>query len=154
MKVVHQWLKDYVGDSIASPEEIEKLLTFHAFEVEGVEKVGDHDVLDVKILPDRGSDCLSHRGIAREIASITGVPLSFDPLQSNERLPVFSDITVSIADTYACSRFGAALITGIMVQESPQWLKERLLALGQRPINNIVDATNYVMYALGQPLHA
>ncbi len=154
MKVTHSWLKDYIGDIIPPVEKIEELLTFHAFEVEGVEKVGQEDVIEIKILPDRGSDCLSHRGIARELASITGVPLQTDPLLNTERLPLFDAISVTIADTYACSRFGAALVTGITVTDSPQWLKDRLIALGQRPINNIVDATNYVMYSLGQPLHA
>jgi len=154
MKVTHSWLKEYVGESIPSVEKIEELLTFHAFEVEGVEKVGDEDVIEVKILPDRGSDCLSHRGIARELASITGVPLRHDPLLSTERLPLFDAISVKIADTQACSRFSAALVTGIEVKDSPVWLQNRLKAIGQRPINNIVDATNYVMYSLGQPLHA
>lgn len=154
MKVVHSWLKDYIGESIPSVQQIEELLTFHAFEVEGVETVAGHEVIDIKILPDRGSDCLSHRGIARELASITGVPLVHDPLESTERLPLFSDIEVTLRDTYACTRFGAALITGIEVKDSPLWLQDRLRALGQRPINNVVDATNYVMYALGQPLHA
>lgn len=154
MKVVHSWLKDYIGESIASAEAIEKLLTLHAFEIEGIEEVEGEEVIEVKILPDRGSDCLSHRGIAREIASITGVPLVHDPLLDEGRLPVISDISVEIEDIKACSRFGAALITGIEVKESPLWLQTRLRALGQRPINNIVDATNYVMYALGEPLHA
>lgn len=154
MKVVHNWLKDYIGDSIPTAQEIETLLTFHAFEVEGVEAVAGHEVIDIKILPDRGADCLSHRGIARELASIIGVPLVFDPLQNNERLAQFSDITVSIVDPKACTRFSAALVTGIAVGSSPLWLQKRLLALGQRPINNIVDATNYVMYSLGQPIHA
>lgn len=154
MKVVHEWLKEYVGPSIPSPEKLEELFMFHAFEVEGLEKVGMHDVIDVKVLPDRASYCLSHRGIAREIASITGTPLAYDPLQSNDRLPIFDQITVDIEDAHACTRFGAALITGITVGPSPEWLQNRLLALGQRPINNIVDATNYVMYAVGQPLHA
>jgi phenylalanyl-tRNA synthetase beta chain len=154
MKVVHSWLKDYVGDSIPSPDEIERLLTLHAFEIEGVEQVEGEDVIEVKILPDRGSDCLSHRGIARELSSITGIPLVNDPLMNKDRLPAFSDIQVNIADTHACSRFSAALVSGIEVKDSPLWLQARLRALGQRPINNIVDATNYVMYSLGQPLHA
>jgi len=154
MKVVHDWLKEYVGDAIPSVEKLQELFMFHAFEVEGIEKIGEHDVLDLKILPDRASYCLSHRGIAQEIASITGVPLAHDPLLSAERLPVFDRISVDIEDDHACTRFGAALITGITVKDSPAWLQERLIALGQRPINNIVDATNYVMYALGQPLHA
>ncbi len=154
MKVVHDWLKEYIGDSIPSASKIEELLTFHAFEVEGREEVQGHEVIDIKILPDRGADCLSHRGIARELASITGVPLVFDPLKNEERLPLFSDIEVAIADTKACSRFSAALVTGIEVKHSPEWLQNRLRALGQRPINNIVDATNYVMYSIGQPIHA
>lgn len=154
MKVVHSWLKDYAGESLPSAEKVAELLTFHAFEIEEIEKVAREDVIDVKILPDRGSDCLSHRGIAREIASITGIPLVHDPFLSTERLPLFSDIEVAVADTHACSRFAAAFIDGIEVKNSPQWLQERLQALGQRSINNIVDATNYVMYALGQPLHA
>lgn len=154
MKVVHEWLKEYVGPSIPSAEKLEELFMFHAFEVEGIEKVNGHDVIDVKILPDRASYCLCHRGIAREIASITRTPLLHDPLTSEERLPAFEDITVDITDDRACTRFGAALITGIEVKDSPQWLKDRLIALGARPINNIVDATNYVMYALGEPLHA
>jgi phenylalanyl-tRNA synthetase beta chain len=154
MKVVHEWLKEYVGESIPSVTELEELFMFHAFEVEGIEKVGGHEVIDLKILPDRASYCLSHRGIAHEIASITGVPLAYDPLLSTERLPSFDRITVDIADAHACTRFGAALVRGIEVKDSPLWLQERLIALGQRPINNIVDATNYVMYALGQPIHA
>ena len=154
MKVVHEWLKEYVGPSLMSPQELEELFMFHAFEVEGIEEVSGHSVIDLKVLPDRASFCLSHRGIAREIASITGVPLFHDPLTSTERLPSFDKVSVDIADTHACTRFAAALVTGITVCDSPQWLQDRLRALGQRPINNIVDATNYVMYALGQPLHA
>lgn len=154
MKVVHEWLKEYVGPSLPSAQALEELFMFHAFEVEGIEKVGEHSVIDLKVLPDRASFCLSHRGIAREIASITGIPLVHDPLASTERLASFEKVSVEIADTHACTRFGAALITGITVGDSPQWLQDRLRALGQRPINNIVDATNYVMYALGQPLHA
>ena len=154
MKVVHDWLKDYIGDSIPPASKVEELLTFHAFEVEGREEVAGHEVIDIKILPDRGADCLSHRGIARELASITGIPLAFDPLQNQDRLPLFDKISVSIADTTACTRFSAALVAGIEVKDSPEWLQKRLLTLGQRPINNIVDATNYVMYSIGQPIHA
>ena len=154
MKVVHDWLKDYIGDTIPTAEKIEELLTFHAFEVEGREAVAGHEVIDIKILPDRGADCLSHRGIARELASITGIPLIFDPLLSTDRLPLFDGIEVVVSDTKACTRFSAALVTGIEVKDSPEWLQNRLRALGQRPINNIVDATNYVMYSIGQPIHA
>ena len=154
MKVSYDWLTEYLGESAPSAKEIEKLLTFHSFEIEElVEKDGDI-VIDVDVLPNRSSDCLSHRGIAREIATITGQTLAKDPLREELSLVDNGTINVSIADREACPRFTASLITGIEVKESPEWLKKRLLAIGQRPINNIVDATNYVMFALGQPIHA
>lgn len=154
MLVVHNWLKDYIGEAAPSAEEIERLLTFHSFEIEGVETVGEHQVIDVDVLPNRSSDCLCHRGIAREIATLIGKDLENDPLRKEITLKGTGLITVDIQDREACPRFTASLVTGIEVKDSPQWLQDRLVALGQRPINNIVDATNYVMYAIGQPLHA
>lgn len=143
-----------MGNGTPSVVEIERLLTFNAFEIDGVERVGEHDVIDVKILPSRSSDCLSHRGIARELASLTATPLAFDPFREPAELPPTDALAATIADTHACRRFSLALICGITVGPSPQWLQDRLSALGQRPINNIVDATNYVMFGLGQPIHA
>lgn len=154
MKVIHSWLKEYVGETLPDAAEVERLLTFHAFEVEQIEQVEGEDVIEVKVLPDRASDSLSHRGIARELSSILGVPLSYDPLREHKELPPTTAAAISIADDTACSRFTATIITGIEIKESPAWLQKRLRALGQRPINNIVDATNYVMFALGQPMHA
>ncbi len=97
---------------------------------------------------------MCHRGIARELATILGVSLVSDPLKESTDLPVTDKIQIRIADHEACPRFTASLISGIEVKDSPEWLQKRLRALGQRPINNIVDATNYVMYAIGQPIHA
>lgn len=154
MKVVHSWLKEYVGDSLPSPEKVEELLTFHSFEVEGIEEVEGESVIDVDVLPNRSSDCLCHRGIAREIASLLNVELQKDPLRTNPELRTTDKISITIEDSSACPRFTAALISGIEIKESPAWLQKRLKAIGQRSINNIVDATNYVMYALGEPLHA
>lgn len=154
MIVSYNWLKDYLGEDIPTPEKLAELLTFHSFEIESVEEVGEDTVIDVKILPDRASDCLSHRGIAHEIAALLDQPLVHDPLRTKPDMQATDAIAVTIADTAACPRFTASLVTGIEVKESPQWLKDRLQALGQRSINNIVDATNYVMYAVGQPLHA
>lgn len=154
MIVSYNWLKEYLGDTAPSAEEVATLLTFHAFEIDGIEVVGDDTAIDVNVLPNRGSDCLCHRGIARDIASITGAPLVYDPLATKPALPAIESIAVTIEDEELCPRFTASLISGVQVGPSPQWLQDRLRTLGQRSINNIVDATNYVMYAIGQPLHA
>lgn len=154
MLVSWNWIKEYIGDTDLSAEQASELLGMHAFELEGIEEKGDDTVIDVDILPNRSSDCLCQRGVARELASITGNALTNDPLAQEIDLPKTDEITVTIEDKEACPRFTASIITGIEVKESPDWLKERLAAIGQRPINNIVDATNYVMFAIGQPIHA
>ncbi|MEZ4200352.1 MAG: phenylalanine--tRNA ligase subunit beta [Candidatus Paceibacterota bacterium] len=154
MKVSYDWLKDYLGEHAPSADEIAELLTFHSFEIEEVEAVADDTVIDVDVLPNRSSDCLCHRGIAREVATITNTPLEHDPLAAAPELAGTDSISVDIKDTAACPRFTASVIRGVKVGESPEWLQKRLKAIGQRPINNIVDATNYVMFTIGQPLHA
>ena len=154
MKVVHSWLKDYLGDSLPPPEKVEELLTFHSFEIDGLEEVEGESVIDISVLPNRASDCLCHRGVARELASLLAVPLAHDPLAVKPELTTTDKISIEIEDATQCPRFSASLITGIEVKDSPQWLQKRLRALGVRSINNIVDATNYVMYALGEPMHA
>ena len=154
MIVNYNWLKEYVGATLPEASEVDRLLTEHAFEIEEVTDVAGETVIDVDVLPNRSSDCLCHRGIARELATILDVTLEKDILATKPDLTETDKISVNIADTSACPRFTASLVTGIEVKESPDWLKTRLESLGQRSINNIVDATNYVMYAMGQPLHA
>ena len=154
MKVVHSWLKDYLGEALPEAAQLEDVLNFHAFEVDGLEEVDGESVIDVDVLPNRSSDCLCHRGVARELSSILNVPMVNDPLAEKPALVITDKISVSIENTEACPRFTAALITGVTVGDSPVLLQKRLKALGVRSINNIVDATNYVMYAVGQPLHA
>lgn len=154
MLVSWNWIKEYIGDTTLTATEAAELLGRHAFELEGVTEHADDTVIDVDILPNRSSDCLSHRGIARELASITGTPLAHDPLTDQVTYAENKSIQINIEDSSACPRFSAALIRGVTIKESPAWLQDRLRIIGQRPINNIVDATNYVMFALGQPLHA
>ena len=154
MLVSYQWLKEYLGDTAPSVEEAVALLTKHAFEIEGVEGEGEEAVIDVDVLPNRSSDCLSHRGIARELATLHKTTLEYDPLAETPDLPASNLVQADIEDSAVCSRFTALIVEDIKVGPSPQWLQKRLQLIGQKPINNIVDATNYVMYALGQPLHA
>jgi len=153
MLVSYNWLKDYLGADAPDVDTVSDLLGYHTFEIEGVEKKGDDTVIDIDVLPNRSSDCLSHRGIAREISTLTGKPLAVDPFTQVPSLAQTDQIIIDIQNGEVCPRFTASLFTDIEITQSPQWLKDRLEVLGQRPINNIVDATNYVMLGLGQPMH-
>jgi phenylalanyl-tRNA synthetase beta chain len=115
--------------------------------------LGD-SILDLEVTPNR-ADCLSVIGIAREVAALTGQSLNPPGVSYEESPPPIEEqIAIEIADPDLCSRYCASLISGVKIAESPQWLQQRLLACGMRPINNIVDVTNYVMLEYGQPLHA
>lgn len=152
MKVSRKWLQTYFEEELPSIEVLAEKITFHAFEIEEI--VGD--MLDVKVLPDRASYALSHLGIAREIGAILGLRLIRDPLSAKlEPQKISSNrIHITIEDTARCTRYIGTLLEGVTVGPSPLWLKEALESVGSRSINNIVDATNYVMLNLGQPLHA
>ena len=156
MKVSYKWLQEYIAKKLPTPEKTAALLTMHAFEVEGIEKVKGDVVLDVKVLPNRAHDCLSHYGIARELAAIikTEAKRPIVKVKEQKKLKAKSGLKVAIQEPELCARYSARVIYGVKVAPSPKWLAERLEALGQRSINNVVDATNYVMLALGQPLHA
>ncbi len=155
MKVSIAWLQTYFAEPLPPTEELVDALTFHSSEVEEVMGEGAAAAFDVKVLPDRAPYALSHRGIAYELAAALGRPLSSDPLRAP--LPAFAPtdrIALSIENPKACLRYAAALVTGVKVGPSPEWLRSALEAVGQRSINNVVDATNYVMLNIGQPLHA
>ncbi|GAG11997.1 unnamed protein product, partial [marine sediment metagenome] len=111
-------------------------------------------ILDLDITPNR-PDCLSIIGIAREVAALTGQSLHLPEVSYEESAsPVDQQISIEIVAPDLCPRYCASLITGVKIAESPKWIQQRLLACGMRPINNIVDVTNYVMLEYGQPLHA
>lgn len=151
MKVSLTWLGEYFDTPLPSVEEIADALTFHAFEIE--EAKGD--LLDVKILPDRAAYALSHRGIAKELSTVLNLPLKQDPLREElSTYPATDLLSVAVEDQAVCPRYMAALVCGVKVGPSPDWLKEALESVGQRSINNVVDATNFVMLNMGQPLHA
>ncbi len=146
----YNWLKEYV--KLPKPDKLVELLNMHAFEVEGLKKVKGDYILDVDVLPNRGPDCFSHIGIAREIAAITGSKLEIPASkikQSNK-----SNLNIEVKDKNDCLRYTARVITDVKVKSSPRWLKQRLESCGLNSINNIVDIANYVMLETGQPLHA
>ncbi|HWT24252.1 MAG TPA: phenylalanine--tRNA ligase subunit beta, partial [Solirubrobacteraceae bacterium] len=113
------------------------------------------DVLELEITPNR-PDCLGVYGVAREVHAATEAPLAappwaHDPHPAGDTVPGFS---VEVQDPDLCPRFTARLFEDVTLAPSPPWLKARLMAAGQRPINNVVDITNYVMLLTGQPMHA
>jgi phenylalanyl-tRNA synthetase beta chain len=150
MKISREWLQTHFEKELPSAEVLGDALTFHAFEIEGIEG----DILDVKVTPNRGHDCLSHIGIAKELSAILELPLKEDPLREDISLEPSTDTVLVSIDTPLCNRYIAGYIKDVKVGPSPDWLRKNLESLGQRSINNVVDATNYVMFNLGQPLHA
>ena len=111
-------------------------------------------VLEIEVTPNR-PDCLSMYGMAREVAAASGLALAPPPVTEppTAGAPAGDDIAVEVRDADLCARYGARVIRGLHMGESPPWLKARLTHAGMRPINNVVDVTNYVMLAVGQPLH-
>src|SRR3990167_5709733 len=158
MKISREWLQTYFEKPLPDVNVLAQALTFHAFEIEGIgtpDAGGEWDILDVKVTPNRGHDCLSHRGIAKELSAILNVPMKGDPLRLEVSLtPTTNKVSVSIGETQLCPRYIAGLIRGVKVGPSPHWLRNFLESIGQKSINNIVDAANFVMFSLGQPLHA
>ncbi len=153
MLVPLSWLRDYVKTDLSAAD-IAHVLMRGGFEVEGIAGEGDDAVLDLKITANRG-DCLSMLGIAREVAALTGaefVPPTIAVKESDTN--VLDCVTVEIMDADLCPRYSARLVRGVVVADSPAWLRKRLQAAGLPVINNVVDITNYVMWELGQPLHA
>jgi phenylalanyl-tRNA synthetase beta chain len=112
-------------------------------------------VLEVEVTPNR-PDCLSIEGLARELAAVTGATVTLPRAggyTEGER-DIADDIAIEVLDPDLCPRYAARVMRGVTIGESPPWLKARLTNAGMRPVNNVVDVTNYVMWAVGQPLHA
>ncbi len=111
-------------------------------------------VLDLELTPNR-LDCLSMLGVAREVAALTGQKVREPEVgYPDDGPPIEDSVSISVADPDLCHRYTASLITGMTIGPSPRWLQDRLTKAGLRPINNVVDVTNYVMLEYNQPLHA
>jgi phenylalanyl-tRNA synthetase beta chain len=153
MKVSYLWLKEFV-DFDASPRELADDLSMVGIVVETIQPAGDDFILDLDLTTNR-PDCLSHLGVAREVAAHYQKPLkriATVPKESSRAAE--AEISVSIDAPNLCSRYCARVIRGVRVAPSPAWLVQRLETLGIRSINNVVDVTNYVLLELGHPLHA
>lgn len=154
MLISRTWLQTFFDAPLPGAAHIADALTFHSSEIEEVVEKGGDVVFEVKVLPDKSAWMLSHRGVAKELATILELPMAHDPLAQSPDLSAGTNRLAVSIDTKKCARYAAAVVTGVSVGPSPQWLKTRLEAIGQRSVNNVVDATNYVMFHLGQPLHA
>ncbi|MBI3615120.1 MAG: phenylalanine--tRNA ligase subunit beta [Candidatus Omnitrophica bacterium] len=155
MKILFSWLKEFIEISL-HPEALAERLTLSGAEVTGLTQADGDWVFELEITPNR-PDLLSHLGMAREIAAILGRP--FRPTKTarenvslmNQPPPSFP---VVIEDTQGCARYVGIVMERVRVGESPPEMARRLIRLGVRPVNNVVDVTNLCLLELGQPLHA
>src|SRR3989337_3555917 len=126
MKVSYNWLQEYISGKLPKPEKVAELLTMHSFEVESVEKIGEDFVLDVKVLPNRAHDCLSHIGIAKESGAILKLKIKSTKFKVKEskKEKIGDFLKVEIKEPRLCSRYTARIIFGVKVGPSPRWLKD------------------------------
>ncbi len=152
MKISYNWLKWYIPE-VPEAEKLSDIITYHLAEVETVEKLPDGDsILDIKILPNRAHDLLSHLGIAREIASLLN--LNFVDPTPKYKIPTSNPTELKIeVETENCRRYVARIVRNVTVGPSPEWVVKHLESIGQRSINNIVDASNIVLFDTGNPTH-
>jgi len=157
MKISINWLNDYVRTELPA-QKIADILSDLGLPYEGIEYLKDDAVIDFEITSNRG-DCLSHIGIARELAAATGKELKLpaveiEPRATSDESRATELVSVEINEPKLCHRYTARVITGVKIGPSPDWIIKRLEAVGMRSVNNVVDATNYAMMETGQPPHA
>ncbi|KKQ87943.1 MAG: Phenylalanine-tRNA ligase beta subunit [Parcubacteria group bacterium GW2011_GWF2_38_8] len=155
MKISYNWLKWYIPNA-PEPEKLRDIFTYHLCEVEFLQKLGTGEntdwTFDLNILPNRAHDLLSHQGIARELASLLDIKFIDPTLKykipdskpTNLRIEIKSD---------KCRRYLGRIVKNVKIGPPPDWVKAHLESIGQRSINNIVDAANIAMYDCGQPIH-
>jgi len=153
MLISYNWLKSYIPE-IPDVDKLTEVITFNLCEIESVEKLPNGDtVFDLKILPDRAHDLLSHRGVAYEIAGLMGIQVWENSQFNYSKEVLKSNLKVEI-QTPKCRRYMGRIIRGVKIGPSPKWISDYLESVGQRSINNIVDATNMVLLGIGQPIHS
>ena len=153
MKLPVEWLREFV-DTDLSDEALAARLTMAGLEVEEIQDSDDGPVYYTKVTPNRG-DWLSALGTAREAAAALDIPLAWRPAplpEEAEDIDRWSSVLVT--DARLCPRYAGKLIRNVTIGPSPEWMQKRIAAAGMRPLNVVVDVTNYVLLELGQPLHA
>lgn len=152
MKISSEWLRDFVD--VPPADELYHIFQMAGLGVEERHDEGDATTWTLEVTANRG-DWLSAIGLAREIAAMTDKRLHFPVHQVEETgVPISGRVEVEIEDAADCPRYAARLVENVRLGPSPEWMQKRLLACGVRPLNNVVDVTNYVMLETGQPLHA
>ncbi len=153
MKISYNWLKEYVCICL-SPQELADRLTNVGLVVTDIQPVDDDFCLDIEVTSNR-PDCLGIIGIAREVAAAVDGSFYFPETNFvSAHADISQFINVSVEEPILCPRYTARVVRHITVAPSPEWMQKRLKCIGLRPVNNIVDVTNYVMMETGQPLHA
>jgi phenylalanyl-tRNA synthetase beta chain len=150
MRIVYKWLKEYV-DIKESPEGLSKMLMEAGLPTESIEDAAGDGALELEVTANR-PDWLSYLGVAREVSAITRRKLKIPSV----KVPAAKGggLEVKIEDKKLCPRYTARIIRGVKVTESPAWLKARIESMGLRPVNNIVDITNFCLFETGEPMHA
>src|SRR6185295_5033337 len=134
-----------------TPLELREHLTMVGLAIDAVEEKDGDAVLDVEV-PSNRPDCLSHVGVAREVSVIEKSKVQSPKSKVIKTEGKAGDLTsVEIKDLDLCPRYAARIVRGVKIAPSPAWLVDRLNEIGQRPINNVADITNYVLHELGQP---
>ena len=153
MIVSVNWLKDYISIDLPA-EELAERLTMAGLNLESIEPADGDAAIDLEVTSNR-PDCLGHIGIAREIGVLTQRPVTIPPSDVATIKQTASDVvSVEIECPDLCPAYTARVLRGVKIGPSPAWMQQRLAAIGVTPINNVVDATNYVLMECGQPLHA
>lgn len=154
MLVSWKWLQDYVSLAGETIESLTDRLTMSGLNLEEFQPTGDDWTIDLEVTSNR-PDCLGHLGVAREIAALLERPLQTpQPNPNCSAQPVSSQVAVQIEAPELCSQYQARILHGVKIGPSPQWMQQRLAAVGIASVNNVVDITNYVMLECAQPLHA
>lgn len=153
MLVSYNKLQTYFSDQLPKPVDLKDVLTRRAFEVEEMHEINGDTLIDIDVLPNRAHDCLSHRGIAKEIGVLTGLSYK-EPRVEKVLEDITTTIDVDVREPRLCRRYIGRVVEGVAIGPTPEDEKLFLENRGDRSINNVVDVTNVTLFDIGQPLHA